>query len=425
MDGPRSRLSTLPLYYGWIIALLCFTAFLAVYSINFSFGVFFDFIIRDLDTSRATASIVFSVQTVSLYASSALVGNVVDRYGTRRLVAVGAALLGSGMIGASQANSFETLVLTYGLVAGTGMGIIYVIAFTLPSRWFQRRRGIATAIGSSGIGAATLLAPPAAGAAIAVLGWQETYLVLTAAALGGLILVATFAGRDPWTMGIDADHEFPAGDPTAGESEGGTDDDVSIRSVLNSRSFWLIVGSWIVIYLPFFTLMVHLVTYATDVGMTRWVGVVGLSLFGGMSVPGRLIFGAVGDRTGRPTMFVTLSLVLAVLTLLIPFAATPLVLLAITALFGLTQGGIGALVSPLIADFYGSEYVTVLYGVAALAFSVAALAGPYLAGLSVEVLGSYTPFFLAAGLFVFAGAGGIYLASMLEGVDAGVGIPRR
>ncbi len=422
MDVLRRRLTDTPIYYGWIVSGLCFVAFLAIYSINFSFGVFFDFIIDDLDATRATASIAFSAQTASLYISSAVIGTVVGRYGMRRLIVVGTICLGVGMVGASQANSLEALVVTYGIVTGIGMGIIYVIAFTLPSRWFQRRRGIATAIASSGSSVATLLAPPAAVAVIAAIGWQETYLILTAAALVGLAFVAVLAGTDPWSMGVDASHEFPAGNPVSPESTEATAAD-SARAVFTSASFWLIVVSWIVIYLPFFTLIVHFVAYTTDIGMGRWVGVLAISLLGGMAIPGRLLFGSISDRVGRPKIFVALSFCVGVLIVLLPFMSTPLPLLFVTAVYGLVHGGAGTLVSPLIADFYGSEYVTMLYGVAALSFGIAALAGPYLAGWTVETFGSYAPFLFAIGVAVFAGTGGIQLAAMLEDVDNRLSIP--
>ena len=417
----RERLSALPIYYGWIVSVLCLLAILAIYSINVSFGVFFDFIIQDMESGRAATSVVFSLQTLALYVSSAIVGTQVERFGTRRLVLLGGILLTTGMIGASQASSLVGLGLSYGVVAGTGMGIVYVIAYTLPSRWFERRRGTATAIATSGTGLATMLAPPAAAALIAVAGWQETYLLFTTAALIGLVLVAVLVGRDPWTMGLEASHEFSDGDPT--ESRAGADASTSVRDILKSRSFLLVVASWALIYVPFFTLLVHFVAYTTDVGMGRWVGVVGVSLMGGLSIPGRLVFGSVGDRFGRPATFVALSLCMGVSLVLLSLVTHPLVVLAMAAIYGFVHGGNGALITPLLADMYGAAYVTELYGVAALGFAASAILGPYLAGVTVETLGSYTPFFVLISALVIVGGGGIHLASIREGLDSRLSVP--
>jgi MFS family permease len=419
----RDRLAGLPIYYGWIVSMLCLVAILAIYSINVSFGVFFDFIIQDMESGRATTSVVFSLQTLALYLSSALVGTQVERFGIRRLVLLGSILLATGMLGASRATSLLGLGLSYGVVAGTGMGIVYVIAYTLPPRWFERRRGTATAIATSGTGLATMLAPPAAAALVAVAGWQKTYLLFTAAALVGLVFVAVLAGRDPWTMGLEAAHEFPDGSPTDAESTAGGQPSASVRATVKSRSFVLVVASWALIYVPFFTLLVHFVAYTTDVGMGRWVGVVGVSLVGGLSIPGRLVFGSVGDRLGRPATFVALSLCMGVSLLVLSLVTNPMIVLAMAAIYGVVHGGNSALLTPLLADMYGTAQVTELYGVAALGFAASAILGPYLAGVTVETLGSYTPFFVLSSVLVIVGGGGIHLASIREDLDSRLQVP--
>lgn len=414
MDWLRQRLADGRLYYGWVVSVLSFTALLTVYSINYSFGVFFDFIVTDMSVSRAAASVVFSLQSVSLFVSAAIFGTVVHRFGPRRLVLVGATLLCVGMAGASVATSLPELLLTYGVLAGTGMGIVFIIGMTLPSRWFNRRRGAATAIATSGTGIAGLLAPPAAAAVIAVIGWQETYAVLMLTSLLGLLLVAMLVGEDPWSMGINASHEYPEGNPAAGSTWTGRDGDVTTRTVLTSRSFPLVAVSMIVLYIPFFTLVVHLVAFVTDMEMARWVGVLALSLIGGMSVPGRLTFGTFADRIGRTQSFVGLSLCIGTLIIVFPLATSPVLLLAVTVVYGFIHGGAGTLVPTLIADFYGSALVTELFGITSLAFAVSAFLGPFLAGVTVETVGSYTPFFVISGVLVLAGAAGIQAAPSLQ-----------
>lgn len=467
MSGLRGRLTAGPVYYGWIVTASCFAGLLAIYSINFSFGVFLDFIVADMDATRATASMAFSLQTVTLYLSSAVVGTLVGRFGPRRLTLLGAILLGVGMVGATQATSLAVLLLTYGIITGAGMGIIYVISFSLPSRWFGRRRGLATAFATSGSGIATLLAPPAAAAAIAFIGWQETYLGLTLVALVVLGIVGYFIASDPWTLGVDSTHEFPHhssitdGDADSNTTSPSTDegtspgpsnepdrvsnpdcsaDSPSTRSrvddatpsssnsnstseVIRSRSFLLIMLSWMVVFMPFFTLIVHFVAYATDIGMARWVGILAISLVGGLSILGRFFFGALGDRFGRPASFVSLSLAIGVLILALSVATVEPVLLAIAALYGLAHGGVGTLLTPLIADFYGEERVTALYGVSALSLAVPALVGPALAGFTVETFGSYVPFLVGSAILVLVGAGCVHLASVIEDIDTRLGTP--
>jgi MFS family permease len=397
---------------------MSFIALLAVYSINFSFGVFFDYIINDMAASRATASFAFSLQSVFLFISAAIFGTVVDSFGVRPLVVSGAILLGLGMVGASVARTLPELLVTYGVLAGTGMGMIFIIGMTLPSRWFGQRRGTATAIATSGNGIAGLLAPPAAAVVIAAIGWQETYLVLTLAAVLVLVAVASLIGENPWSLGLDASHEYPNENPDTGPAADRDPDASTIRAVLNTRSFPVIVVSLILLYVPFYTLIVHFVAFVTDIGMERWVGVLAISLVGGMSIPGRLVFGTVADRIGRTRSFVGLSLCTGTLIITLSLSTSPVLLLGVTAIYGFIHGGAGTLVPTLIADFYGSALVTKLFGITSLAFAVSALAGPFIAGLTVETLGSYRPFLIASGVLVFVGAVGIHLAAILQPADS-------
>lgn len=415
MRSLRRRLVTTRPYYGWIVVVLCLLALLSTFSINFSFGVFFEYVLEDLSVTRTAASVVFSVQNVSLYVTAAVVGGVVDRVGARRLLWIGAGLLGLGMLGASQATSLRFLLVSYGVVAGVGMGIVYIIGFTLPFRWFQRRRGRASAIATSGVGLSTLLAPPLAAALIARVGWQDAYLVMTAASLAGIAVVASLVDTDPWSLGLDPAAEFPDGRPEQVDGTGLRAQLASTAAIVRSRSFLLVVFAWIVLFSPVYTLLMHLVSITLDAGFDRWVGVLALSLVGGLSVPGRFLFGTVADWGGRAATVVGLVFAIAVSLLVVMVAAQPAVLLAAAGCFGLLYGGVAALLTPLVVDFYGSARVSTLYGISTISFALAALAGPALAAMTFEETGGYAPFLAVSALFVLGGGIGVALAARDEG----------
>jgi MFS family permease len=389
------------MYYGWIVTGACFTGLLAVFSINYSFSVFFDPLITDLQTSKANTSLVFSIQSVTLYTSAAVFGRQVDRYSTRPLVLIGAALLAVGMTGASLSGSLVELYVSYGLVAGAGMGIIYVIGITTATRWFQRRRGLASSVATSGVVMATLLAPPITSVLIEWYGWQHAYLLMTGTVVTVLVVVAALVRDDPESAGVDPGKEFPDGlnvDLAPDRASG-----VSLKAILRTRSFWAIFTTWITTTLPIFAVLVYLVTYSTDVGMSRSAGVLAVALVGGFALPGRLLSGAIGDRIGRTRLFVALALALGIGSWSLSVIRSPVALLAFGMGYGLLYGGVGGLYAPIMADFFGRQQVTTFFGISATAFGIAAFLGPYLAGLSFEYLGSYTPFFLTSGLLSLLG----------------------
>ena len=316
------------------------------------------------------------------------------------------------MIGASRSTSFVQILFSYGVVAGTGMGIVYVIGYSTATRWFDRRRGLATAIATSGVGAATFVGPPVASRLIGVYGWKTAYLAFTGSVVGMLALVAALIADDPGTLGIDASHELGMGG-ASGSTPSASADRTGVRATVataRSGSFVLVLLAWAGVYLPVFTLLVYFVTYATDVGMARWVGVWALSITGGMTIPGRLVFGNLADRFGRTRSFVALTVGMGVSVLALPFVRVPAALLGFSVVYGLLYGGASALVSPLIADFYGPEKVTALYGLSAPAFGVAAIGGPFLAGKSYAVTGTYMPFLVASAAASLLGTGCILVA---------------
>ena len=99
-----------------------------------------------------TVQITFSVLIVLQTLFSPAQGWLVDRFGTKALVAVGAALTGLGWVLSAHVDSIWMLFLTYGLFCGVGTGIVYVGVVGLMAKWFPDRRGFAIGIVAAGYG---------------------------------------------------------------------------------------------------------------------------------------------------------------------------------------------------------------------------------------------------------------------------------
>lgn len=407
----------LPIYYGWIITAGCLAIILSVFTINISFGVFFEHLLADFDSSRGQISLLFSVQTFCLYTSAAIVGSVIDRYGTRRLVIVGTCVLGIGMFITINADSIPVLFGAFSFVVGVGMGILYVIGFATVPRWFDRRRGVATAIATTGTGFATLGGPVAAAFLLSAFDWRDTYFFFTLASLATLIVVAVIIADNPIAADINYAPEFESRAP------GERPVDESWRELLRatlpvvrSNSFRLLMLGWILIFVPLYIILVHIVAYSATIGLSSRVGVIALSIIGGMTIPGRVVFGVIGDRIGRTRLFVVLAFSMNTLILVLPGLRTPILIFGFAVIYGLFYGGAAAMLSPLVADLFGTRYLNTLYGIAALAFGIAAVFGPSAAGLTFDTLGSYTPIIMATGVMGLFGAACIALSARLRGI---------
>lgn len=397
----RSRLAALDVYYGWVVAGACFLAAGSLFGMTYSFSIFFDSLRAAFDASPARVSVVFGVQTFVIYVGGAALGRALDRIGPRRLLAVGAALLAAGLAGAARSGDYWTLVATYGVVTGLGMSCCYVVAYATVPTWFQRRRGLANGIAAAGLGAGLLVIAPTASWLVSTVGWRAAYDAL-AVGLAAVLAVAVFLLADrPADVGADRSVEFTEPERTGGDGR--------VRDTVFSVPFLFVVLGWVGVYATLYVLVNHLVPYAAELGV-RWAGVTAISAVGVATTVARLGIGAVSDRMGRVRIFVACSALMALSLLALPLVRGPYALVGLAVLFGVGYGGNGALLSPLVADLFGTADIGTLYGVASVAFAVAGLLAPPLASLGFQRLGTYTPVFLAVGVVGLAGTAAVAVA---------------
>lgn len=396
-----ARLAGGRVYYGWVVVACCFLGALTAFSIIYSFSVFFGHISAAFEQSQGNTSLLFSLQSVVTYGAAAALGLIVDRFGARRLLALGAGLIGAGLIGASQFQSFVAVVLSYGVVAAAGLSLVYVIAYATTPRWFDRRRGTATAVATAGGGAGILLGPPMASTLIDQFGWQTAYLVITAGAVAVLGVVALLVADRPRDVGLDPAElsEFPDG--SADVDEDGADLRARlgrIAEIGRSGSFLLVFLSYVCLGVPIFVFAAHAVEFTRSVGLGEGLGVLAISVVGGMNFFGKFVAGPVSDAIGIPRTLAACGVLLGLPLLVLSAVHAPAVVLAAVVVFGLGYGGAIALLSPTVADLFGTTDINALFGLTSVAFAVTGSVGPYLAGVGYDTTGSYAVPLVVAGI---------------------------
>lgn len=401
--GIRGILARTGIYYGWFVVLACFLAAMVCFGTIYSFGVFFEFIHREFPGSYAGTSTIFSLQSIVTFGGGMVLGFVVDRYGTRRLLVVGGLLFAAGLLTVSQMQSFLGVLLAYGVIAAMGLSILYVVAFATAPRWFERRVGVATALATAGSGVGILVMPAVAARLIDLMGWRDAYLVLMVAFLAIVLLAALLVADYPGAIGASVGDEFADGQPGLAEADlrGQLD---AVGDMVTSPSFAFVFAGYVMIFTPAYMLLVHVVEYASVVGIGRDVGVLAIGIIGAMNIVGKFFFGAVGDRFGITTAAIGCASVVGAGTILLTVFSVELALLAGVVVFGLGYGGAGALLSPLLAELFGAANINSLLGVTSAAFAFTGSVAPFLAGLSYDLVGSFVPGFLGGGvLAVMAG----------------------
>ncbi len=400
-------------YYGWFVAVACFLGATVVFGVSYSFGVFFDRMLVEFGRSRGETSLIFGVQTFVMYVGAAVVGGFVDRYGTRPLLLTSMGFLTVGLGGLALSTSFLQVLLFYGVVTSLGLSIVYVVSFATVPRWFDRRRGFAGGLASSGTGVGMLVATPAASALIVAVGWRWTYGLFLVGALAMLAVAVAFVADSPRRLDVDAAVEFDGGAPAEREAMPWRAQLRETIAVARTPSFLLVLVGWVCIYATLYVVFAHLVVYTTDAGLGRGVGVWALTLVGAATSVARLGIGHVADRLGRTRVFVACSATMGISTLVLAATESATAVFVFALVYGTAYGGNGALLSPLTADLFGAENINVVFGLVSVSFAISGLLAPPSAGLVYDAFASYAPAFAVSGALGILGAGMVAAADRL------------
>ena len=269
----------------------------------------------------------------------------------------------------------------FALCIGGGVGLAYVPAVGGVQKWFDRRRGLASGIAVSGIGAGTLIVPPFAALMIAQLDWRPAFL-----ALGAIVVVIGGAAG----LLVASPAASPAGRPSETRPSANAAQGVALSEAVRSRPFLLLFLGFLLASFGQFTPIAHLVPYAEDQGVSPQRAATLLSLLGIGSAVGRFAIGAAADRIGR-WRGLGLSFGGVGLSCILWLLGDGMVVLGVFAvLVGVFWGGSVALAPSVMADYFGTRAVSGIIGVLYAGVGWGALIGPILAGLVFDLRGSYT-----------------------------------
>jgi MFS family permease len=373
------------LFYGWLVVAAGFAVTFVGFGCVYSFSAFIESLQRDFGATRGSVSLVFSLAGFLYFALGAVSGPLADRWGSRRVVLIGIVLIAVGLALASFAQSLPMVYAAYSLGVGLGVGFSYVPSMGAVQRWFVKRRGFASGLASSGIGAGALVGPPLAAFLIGTWGWRDAYLVL-----GGLALIigagmALFIQNDPRERGLG-----PDGEPIAKKTETAQASGLSILDAIKSGRFIALYAACLACSFGVFVPFVHLTPYATDHGITKTSAVLLVSIIGIGSTVGRFFLGGLADRFGREVSLVGMFAGMA-LALVIWLCSTQFWPLAIFAfIFGTAYGGWVALLPAVIMDYFGGRNVSGLIGILYTSAGIGTLIGPSTTGYIFDATHSYT-----------------------------------
>ena len=380
-------------FYGYFVALAAFLIMGVAFGTLYTFGIFFEHVSEEFGWSRTLTSGAFSLYMVLHGLLYIIVGRLTDRLGPRLVITVCGLFLGLGYLLMSQISAVWQLYLFYGVMVAIGMSAFFVPLSSTVARWFVKRRGLMTGIVLAGIGVGTMLMPPLASWLISTYDWQTSYIIVGSIALVIIIAAAQLLRRDPGQMG-----QLPYGaneidDQSINLGSGG----FSLPEAIHTRQFWLLCAIFLLCLFSIQTIMVHVVIYATGLGISPTTAASILTIIGGLSIPGRIVMGSITDRVGDKLALIT-SLVLLSLSLFwFGVAREVWMLCLIAAIFGFAYGGSLAVMSPLVAHLFGLDSLGIILGIITFSGTIGGAIGPLVAGYIFDTTDSYQLAFSVCG----------------------------
>lgn len=377
------------LFYGWVVVAAFLVIGIALYGVHFSFGVFFKSIESEFNLSRAATSAILSANMILAGVCSFFAGWALDRYGPRIVVLLMGLFTGLSLLLTSQTNSLWQLFMTYSLLLAMGTGPLYVVPMSAVSRWFDKKRGLALGIASSGIGLGTLVMAPFATFLISNFDWRMAYFIIGLIAWLVVIPLSRVLRRDPYEIGALPDGGKAQSRDLKRDKGGSRSASLSLPQAFRTRSFWFIVVTWFLYASNIFLVMTHLVPHATDIGFSALEAATILSLIGGAATVGRVLMGVVADRIGRKVTAITCALLQAGAMVWLIWSGDLWMLYLFALVYGFAFGGMSPAMAALIGDTFGLGKLGAILGLLEVSFGIGAAIGPAIGGFIFDVSNSY------------------------------------
>jgi OFA family oxalate/formate antiporter-like MFS transporter len=379
----------------WVQLVLGVIAMMAISSPQYVWTLFTGPLTQKLGTKLSDLQYTFSLLIILQTFFSPFQAYLVDRFGPKLLISVGALMAGGSWVLAAQAQSLTMLYVTYGVIGGIGTGIIYIGIIGLMVRWFPDRRGLATGLAAAGYGFGAVFTSIPIGNMIKSVGYEHTLLVWgIAQAIVGFVAA----------LGLRAPPEgyVPDGyDPATVQTEMQAKRSYSPREMLANPIFWLLFIMMTMMSTSGLMVVSNVGPFANEFKVANVLvfgtAALGLSLTLSRITNGltRPFFGWVSDHIGREnTMALAFALEAAAILVLFAFIDNPTMFVVLTGVVFFGWGEIFSLFPSTLTDTFGPKYASTNYGFLYIAQGVGSIFGGPMAARVHEWTGSWTAVFI-------------------------------
>jgi sugar phosphate permease len=384
LDIKNRELLLRKIFYGWWIVIACFLIYIYVSGLVYSFTAFFEPISNEFGWSYTKISIAASIRGFELGLFGPIVGFLVDRFGSRKLLFWGTFTLSIGLFLLSHTNSlrlfyFATIIFALGLSACTATVMVPAVAV-----WFKKDVGKALGIISAGHGVGGLLVPLTV-LLISYYQWRITFFI---SGLGVWLFVIPLV----FIVRPKPEHNGTLPDGKAAKTQATPDTEKEIhftlKEALKGGTFWYLSFAEAIRLMTNTALITHIMPYLSSLGIPRSrAAFVATSIYL-LSIIGRLVFGWIGDIFRKNFVMALIYFLAGLSILAFAYAQISWLLITFMILFPFSWGA-SPLRGAILRESFGVASLGSILGIMAGIGTAARLLGPTLAGWAYDTFGSY------------------------------------
>ena len=363
----------------------------------YAYSIFLAPVRKTFDVSASMANLPFMVFLAFFAVTMFFGGRVMEKLGPRKLGIIGGIIVGLGWLLSSFAPNIWVLTLTYGVIAGSGVGLVYGCPVAMGAKWFPDKKGLAVGLTLAGFGGSALITGKLASFLIPAVGLPNTFLYF-GIAFGIILVVLSLPFKFPAAGWVPAGWKPAAGAVVA--------EDFTPGEMVKTSTFWGL----------FFCFLIGSIAGLMAIGISKPVGKEIINIFDATAATlvgvfaifnalGRPLFGFLTDKIAprnATILNLTLILIVSIIMIVAKEGDTGLYTLSFIG-FWLCLGGWLAIAPTATATFFGMKNYARNYGVVFFAYGVGAIIGGIISGQAKDVFGTYTYAFYPTAVLAVVG----------------------
>jgi MFS family permease len=396
MPGTTSKSSLL---LPWLVVGFGFLALALAFSARATLSLVMPIWAQELGWSRSFVSGAAATALLVMAAVAPFAGRLIDRQGVRVTLVAGLALVGGGSLIVSATSSSLLFLVAFSGVSAVGFGIVAAhVVSTAIARLFDRDRGLATGIATSGATGGQFLIVPIIAVVLTTLSWRWSFLAIGIACL---VLIPFLW----WTL---AAKEESAAGPADGSSSSSLSADV--LAIVAKPAFHILFWSFLLCgYTTAGVIETHFLPYASFCGFGPVPSATAYGALSAVNMLGMIAAGWLTDRMNRVVLLGSIYLARGLtFVILMNVGADYETLMVFAVLFGAVDYATVPVTASLVASHLGLRVMGLAMGMISAGHSIGAAAGAFMGGYLFDLTMRYEWVWLSslalavgAGLMVF------------------------